>query len=242
MNDDKSGIEHSLRQDQKIKDLTKDISGHIEMERLLRADMANKDVLLQEISHRVLNGFHLVSSMLQLQGRRSPDESVRQQLEIAAQRVRSLALVHRRLYESAKNITSVGAKTYLTGLCQELHDGFCAGKEGHNLSLDVANDIDLPTDTMTVVGLIVAELVTNACKYAYKTDVKGDLSVSLTRNENVYRLVVSDKGVGLPSDFDIEKSRGLGMTIVKAQINELRGTLEIERAEPGTRFIVHFSV
>ncbi len=228
-------------QRQRILDLTEDITGHEETERQLRAAMANKDILLQEISHRVLNSFHLISGLLEVQALKSPDERVRQQLGIAAQRVLSMALVHRRLYETATDIASVNAKTYLTGLCQELRRGFFSGDDNthRTLSLDSVADLDFPTDRMAFIGLAVSELVTNACKYAYRPDERGAVAVELIRKDNEYLLSVDDAGAGLPFDFDPARSRGLGMSIVNMQVRELGGRLEVDRLPPGTRFTIH---
>ncbi len=239
MNDYQGGPDRRAGRDQKIQDLHEDITEHVETERLLRADVANKDVLLQEISHRVLNGFHLVSGMLQVQARKSNDLEVRHQLEIAAHRVLSLALVHRRLYESAIDIKVVNAKKYLTGLCKELRDGFFSNDDNRNLSLDAVEDIEMSTEMMAIVGLLVSELVTNACKYAYGPKEQGTVAVSLIHCDDKYCLTVGDTGAGLPQGFDVDKSKGLGMSIVKAQVRGIGGVLEIENETPGTRFIVH---
>ncbi|MBU0800464.1 MAG: sensor histidine kinase [Alphaproteobacteria bacterium] len=221
-----------------IQDLNADISGHRETERLLRADVAYKDVLLQEISHRVLNGFHLISGMLQIQARRSTDPDVRHQLELAAQRVSSMSLVHEQLYATAKDIMNVNALEYLTALTAELRRGFFSANEWRTLSLDAVADIDLPTDTMAFIGLAVTELVTNACKYAYDIDEPGIITISLMREGDTLRLAVGDDGRGLPEDFDIQRAKGLGMSIIRAQVKEMGGELEVNRQPPGVRFII----
>lgn len=228
-----------IARDQQIVDLNNDITKHKETERVLRADAVYKDVLLQEISHRVMNGFHLISGMLQLQAQLSSDEGVKEQLHVASQRVSSMGLVHRRLYETADDITTVNAKTYLTGLCQELRDGFFSGRDDRILTLQADSDLNLPTEKMAFIGLAVSELVTNACKYAYKKDEPGNIIVVLKKVDDGYRLSVSDYGIGLPVGFDASKSKGLGMSIVRAQVSELHGILEIDTASTGTRFMVH---
>lgn len=233
----------SPTQQQQILDLNEDIIGHRETERQLRADVANKDVLLQEISHRVLNSFLLISGLLEVQALKSTDERVKQQLGIASKRVLSMGLVHRRLYESAETIETVNAKVYLTGLCQELRQGFFSADDNlRTLSLEAVDDINLPTDRMAYIGLIVSELVTNACKYAYKADEAGVVSVALKRQDSEYILSVGDNGSGLAPGVDLNRSRGLGMSIIKMQVSELGGTLKIDTAKSGLRFIIHIPV
>lgn len=103
--------------------------------------------------------------------------------------------------------------------------------------------VRLPTEAVVTVGMMVAELVTNACKHAYRPDEPGCVYVRFERvADGRCRLTVGDNGAGLPGDFEPRSSRGLGMMMVQAQAEQLVGELEIDRAPPGVRFVTTFPV
>jgi len=193
--------------------------------------------LLREIHHRVKNNLQVVSSLLNLQSGRIVDESARALFADSQARVRSIAMLHEKLYRSG-DLARVEMDTYLSDLVSELRRS-----RGLGVTLDVTVDgggISLEIDAAVPCGLIVNELVTNALKHAFLPGARGKLTVGLRRlGAGRLELSVEDDGVGLPAQVDPKKSSSLGMELVHTLTDQLSGTLEIRR-EPCTAFVVSF--
>ncbi len=198
---------------------------------------AQQAVLLREVNHRVANSLQLISSLIELQGRRAAAPEAREMLQRAAERVEAVSLVHRRLYTS-NDVQFVEMDHYLAGLVEELRRATDAGETGHSIEL-TAEPMRVETDKAVPIGLIVNELVTNALKYAYPTGKGGSIRVALTRTgTDALRLVVEDDGIGLPDQPQTTRGSGLGSTIVSAMAKSVRAAVALDRTHPGTRFVV----
>jgi two-component sensor histidine kinase/CheY-like chemotaxis protein len=215
---------------------------HAEGERTkaeLEASNARLQALLHEVNHRVANSLQLVTAFVQLQARNIADEGAKAALADTQRRISAIGQVHKRLYTS-DDVQTVAMDEYLHTLLSELQETWSTPTSRRILTL-AAEPIRFATDRAVAVGVIVNELVSNACKYAYGADSDGEVRVALVRSENGFQLAVEDDGVGLPADGSI-KGTGLGSKLVKAMATTLGSTLEYAEAPRGTRVVVTGSV
>jgi two-component sensor histidine kinase len=206
---------------------------------------AQQAVLLREVNHRVANSLQLITSLIELQARKVTDPIARQMLRQAAERVEAVTLVHRRLY-TGDDVEFVEMDDYLSGLVEELQRATQASEPAGSAPVNrielTAEPIRVETDKAVPIGLIVNELVTNALKYAYPKGIAGPVRVKLQRGSaedgEMLRLTVEDDGVGYPQTDAAPKGSGLGSLIVGSMAQSLRATVALDRAHPGTRFVV----
>ena len=178
----------------------------IEAEEIKDGLLRDNDMLMREVHHRVKNSLQLVRTMLGLQSRTASDET-RAALDSAAARIMSIAAVHHRLYEGG-SVEDADASVYLDGLIHDLRKMLVDLDDGRTIHLH-AQSVMLTADTLTPLGLIVSELVTNAFKHGF-----GDVTVTLRSEEGRLHLVVEDGGPGFPPAS--ETKGGLGMRLVTA--------------------------
>jgi light-regulated signal transduction histidine kinase (bacteriophytochrome) len=190
--------------------------------------LAQKDLLMREVDHRVQNSLQLVSSFLAIQARDAGAGAVADQLLEARSRLSAVALVHRRLYRDDQ-IEVIDLSRYLGELMQDLRASL--GEEwGRHLTLDLA-PVLIPTDRAVSVGLIAAELVINATKYAYPGARGGPIDVVLEQHGHLLRLIVADRGVGKVAGG----SSGFGSRMMTAVVQRIGGTVESQPNDPGLR-------
>lgn len=195
--------------------------------------LAQKELLLGEVNHRIQNSLQLVSSFLGLQARASDDQTLRDSFEEARRRLSAVALVHRRLYR-ADQIENVDLGRYLEELCGEMLDSMgpeWAGK----LTLDIA-PVLIPTDRAVTLGLVLTELVINANKYAYE-GAPGPIEITLEEQGSKFRLIVADHGKGKH-----QPGAGFGSRMMNAMVGQLGGELEFRDNKPGLRAVLTASV
>ena len=198
----------------------------------LRASNARLEALLGEVNHRVANSLQLVSAMVRLQATALTDPSAREALEDTQRRIQAIAQVHRRLYTS-NDVESVDMQEYLGALVDELAETWSTEALPRALSL-AAEPIRLPTDRAVSLGVIVTELVTNACKYAYPTS-GGEVRVVLRRiDDDVFLLAVEDDGCGIPEDA-VPRGTGLGTKLIRAMAQSLQSIVEYDPTHTGVR-------
>lgn len=198
--------------------------------------LKEKEVLLKEIHHRVKNNLQIISSLLNLQLNVISNKETRELVRESQNRVRSMALIHEKLYQS-ENVGQINLEEYLRSLTRDLFRSYSVG--GVTLKLEV-DEIRLDVDTAVPCGLIVNELVSNALKYAFPSGREGQISlkVAMVSHQQV-ALTVSDNGVGLPNDMNLRTSSTLGFQLVHMLVKQLRGTLDIVR-NGGTTFMITF--
>ncbi len=218
--------------------ICEDITSRKRAEDRLVSSLAEKEVLLREIHHRVKNNLQIVSSLLSLQRNRAPDPKAREALEDSQRRIKAIAMVHEKLYTSA-NLAEVGFDDYVKEVASELclfHD--CAGIR---VEFDV-EPIRLNIDTAIPCGLVFNELLTNALKHGFPVSRRGTIRVTLRKIQaDRAELSVGHDGAGTPADFDIKRPRSMGMLLVSSLVSQLGGDLSVED-DDGTRFVVRFSI
>jgi two-component sensor histidine kinase len=200
---------------------------------------------LKEIHHRVKNNLQVISSLLNLQSEHVADDEIRRVLKESQNRVRSMAIIHQRLYQSG-NLAEVNFAGYIKELCSQLLRSYGAASRGISIQTDV-EEIGLGVDKAIPCGIILNELVSNALKYAFPAERGGLLTVQLHAREKEIRLVVADDGAGMPAGLDYRTSDSLGLKLVNMLVDQIAGTLtQAEHTpavdgRPGTRWTIVFS-
>jgi len=203
----------------------------------LRESLAQKEVLVREIHHRVKNNLQLVMSLLNLHARRIRDPRAEAAFAEARSRINALATLHRRLYES-ESLQQVDLRWFLEDLCVELRRGGLAGNRHIELTVHAPDEVIGP-EVAVPLGLLVTEAITNAYKHAFPGREDGRIEVRVTRDSPTsLTLLVSDNGAGYESGHSGEPG-GLGRSLIDAFVRQLRGELEI-KCEQGTQVIVKY--
>jgi two-component sensor histidine kinase len=201
-------------------------------EEALRASNQRLETLLREVNHRVANSLQLVSAFVHLQASALEDESARAALRDTQRRIEAVGQVHRRLYTS-DNVEAVDIAAYLETLVHELQDSW-GGADGARLTLS-ADPVTLSTDRAVSLGVIVNELITNACKYAYAPGEGGEVRISLRRDgDRGVRLVVEDDGRGFEPG-SAAQGTGLGARVIRAMADSLGAEIAYDPAHQGVR-------
>jgi PAS domain S-box-containing protein len=225
--------------DEKTINIIRDITERKKTHDRLVASLKEKETLLQEIHHRVKNNLQVISSLLSLQGHRLAEHEQRAMFQDSQNRIKSMALVHEQLYQSA-DLSTIHFEEYLQKLTAMLFRSY--DNTSRNIRLHIAaKGIVLPVAKAVPCGLIVNELVTNALKHAFSQNRSGTINLEIVAKGNQYRLTVQDDGVGLPEGLDLLRSESLGLQIVQVLVKQLDGEWEIDKKE-GTCFIIHFSM
>ncbi len=214
----------------------RDVTQRNEAEAQIRQSLQEKEVLLKEVHHRVKNNMQVISSLLSLQGEQITDPAALTSFRDSQNRVRSMALVHEKLYRS-ESLASIDFSEYVADLMASLKRSYIMS----DIDLRVeADDLRLGVDMAIPCGLIINELVSNALKHAFKGRKGGMVDVRINRNGKGKTMIrVQDDGNGLPSDFDHRQSNSLGMQLVSMLTEQLGGSLEVNGAV-GTCFTITF--
>jgi two-component sensor histidine kinase/CHASE2 domain-containing sensor protein len=200
--------------------------------------LAEKDVLLKEIHHRVKNNLQTISSLLNLQSGNIKDPDALQLFMETRYRVRSMALIHEKLYQS-HDLSRIDFADYLKALTSGLAGSFTGVASAVRISVDV-EDIMLAVDSAVPCGLIVNELVTNCFKYAFTGGRSGEINVRMQRTADAqFRLSVADNGVGFPKNVNFRETDSLGMQLVTTLTDQLDGNVEMTNGT-GTKFEITF--
>jgi two-component sensor histidine kinase len=204
----------------------------------VRGSLKEKEVLLKEIHHRVKNNLQIISSLLSLQSDRIQDKQVNQLFRDSQNRVRSMALIHEKLYQSS-DLTRIDIKGYIQGLSSYLVRSFAAEARGVTFRVEV-DDISLGIDEAIPCGLMINELVSNSLKYAFSDGRQGEVCIRFHAQEDGrMHLEVSDNGAGLPESIDFRDTTSLGLQLVNSLVNQLDGTIELDRS-CGVEFRITF--
>jgi PAS domain S-box-containing protein len=206
----------------------------------LTATLREREVLLQEIHHRVKNNLQVISSLINMQLRQLEDSGSRDALEECQTRVQAIALIHEKLYQS-KDYSRVPFSEYARGLASNVFRALGVSKDLVTLELDF-EELSLTVDKAIPCGLVLNELITNSLKHAFPDGRRGTVKVILRRDGPAHAVLsVSDDGVGIPAGVDPRNSTSLGMSLVFMLVEQLGGAVDIRRGR-GTELQARFPI
>ena len=205
-------------------------------EAMLRASNERLQTMLHEVNHRVSNSLQLVIALVRMQASSITDKSAKAALQDTQKRIAAIAQVHRRLY-GGQDVDRVEMSEYLEPLIAELEQTWSTPASPRPVRL-VAERVRLNTDRAVSIGIIVNELVSNACKYAYPQNAAGEVRVTLAGDgERRFRLTVEDDGCGMPADPK-PRGTGLGAKLIDAMTRTLQGSLAVDSSARGVKAVL----
>jgi two-component sensor histidine kinase len=208
-------------------------------EEQIKASLKEKEVLLKEIHHRVKNNLQAISSLLYLQSKGVKGKEALEMFRDGQNRVRSMALIHERLYQS-KDLRRVDFAEYVRNPANYLLRSYGVHSNVIQLKVNV-EDVFLGIDTAIPWGVITNELISNSLKHAFPGGRGGEIRIELCAdNDRQLNLMVSDNGVGFPSGLDFRSTESLGLQLVNTIVDQLEGTIELDRSG-GTAFEITFT-
>jgi len=216
----------------------RDITESRRSEEHLRSSVREKEVLLQEVHHRVKNNLQVISGLLDLQSYHITDDRSKEIYKESQNRVLTMALIHEELYQ-AKDLAQVDYGAYIRSLVTNLFTSYAVDPGRIKLTIQ-AEEVQMVVDTAIPCGLIINELVTNSIKHAFPGGKKGEVSILFgQRDEGRYHLEISDDGVGMATNPDAKETSSLGLQLVRLLVDQLSGEMRIEGGS-GTRFVIDF--
>lgn len=211
-----------------------DIIKRRQAETQIKASLQEKEVMLKEIHHRVKNNLQIICSLLNLQSANIEDEQILSLFKESQNRVRLMALVHEKLYQS-EGLERINLREYIQSLATYWQCSYEVAPNTVNINTDI-EDIFLGIDTAVSCGLIVNEMVSNSLKYAFPNREKGTISIrARLTDRDFFSVEYKDNGIGLPPDFDIDGATTLGLQLISSLTEQLDGELEV-RSQNGTGF------
>jgi two-component sensor histidine kinase len=214
-----------------------DITELKDAENKIKASLKDKEVLLKEVHHRVKNNMQIISSLLNLQIDYLNNEDAIDVLKESQNRVKSMAMIHEKLYLS-KDLTEINFADYIQNLVSNLFYSYNI-KESQIKPIIKIEDVNLNIETAIPCGLIINELISNCLKYAFPNQMKGEIIITLKSIEDNFELVISDNGIGLPEKININKIKTLGLLLVNSLTEQIDGKISIYKKN-GTQFKIIF--
>jgi two-component sensor histidine kinase len=208
------------------------------MNTLTKSEQSNtqKTVQLKEIHHRVKNNLQIINGLLFMQFKDNSDEKMKVQLKQSQERIKSMALVHHKLYET-DNTVHVYIKEYIKDLAGDILKTNTPSGKSIQLNIEENEAVNLSLNTSISLGLILNELITNACKYAFANKETGHINITINKKDTGYQLVVKDDGSGLTGDFHQKSS--MGLRLVTNLSKQLGGGAKFENNN-GTLVTINF--
>jgi len=195
-------------------------------------DLREKEVLLREVYHRVKNNLQVVQSLLKMRARTLTAIDAQEAIDAAVQRIQVMATVHERLYQMP-DLASLSLPVYL----RDVVEGAVNSSSVPPNSIDIqfaVDEIPINLDLAIPMGLLVHELVSNCLKHGLEPGKPGMVNVTVLRTAAAVQIVIQDNGRGLPEDFDIKKSKTMGLKLATSLANRLGGQLKFT-SESGCR-------
>lgn len=212
----------------------RDITERKQIEEKLRRSLKEKEVLIRELHHRVKNNMQVMLSLLRLQTRKIEDKKMTEIMKTWQNRLRSIALVHEKLYES-ESLERIDFGSYIQKLITSLFHIFEVKESSIQLDMNVGS-ISLDINNAIPLGLVINELISNALKHAFPEDRKGKIRLDFHKNDkNSYSLIIKDDGVGLPKNIKFQNPQTLGIQLVNDLIDQIEGSIKVSR-RGGTTF------
>ena len=216
-----------------------DITVNKKNEEKVSQSLKEKEILLKEVHHRVKNNMQVISSILNLQSSYVKDEYASSLLKECQNRIKSMAYIHESLYQT-KNFEGVNFSEYISTLSKNLVHTYSVNTKNVKLILNLA-DLFINLDLSIPCGLIINEIISNSLKYAFPSKKGGIIFVNLTVKNKLVNIEIGDNGIGIPSHIDIKQTQTLGLQLVDTLIEQIDGSLKLERTN-GTKFIIKFKI
>jgi len=216
--------------------IIRDLTERQKADEQIKKSLQEKEVLLREIHHRVKNNMQIISSLLNLQIQYEILDETVGVLKESHGRVKSMVMIHEKLYQS-DSFSKINFKEFLPNLVSDIFYsyGIKTGTIGRELDIE---DVNIGIDTAIPLGLIINELVTNSVKHAFPQS-EGTINIKLKSLPEQMVLIISDDGIGLPKNLNIEKTNTLGLQLVNSLVKQIDGEVEICRNN-GTEFKITF--
>jgi two-component sensor histidine kinase len=228
-------ISDRKKAEEQLKRFSEDLEQKVaERTKKLSDSLAERELLLREIHHRVKNNLQIIISLLSLQSRTLHDPDVIAALKESTQRIRAMSMVHEKLY-IGKDFSHIELRNYVTSLANSVVANYQLSPGKVKLEI-TGKDIMLDINTAIPLGLVVNELVSNALKHAFPGERRGTIRIGVLMEGNSLEVTVTDDGVGAPESLDWQNTSSLGLRLVKSLVEQLEGTIEREPAVTGTVF------
>lgn len=218
--------------------IARDITERKLTDEKIKSLLAEKELLLREVHHRIKNNMNTIIGLLTLQALSVEEPSAAAALDDAQNRIHSMMVLYDKLYRS-DDFGALSLKEYLPALIDEIAGNFeIHGTVKFDNNIE---DFDVDTKILFPLGIIVNEIITNAMKYAFSGMDNGLLTISASRTENRALIEIGDNGAGIPDSVDFENSSGFGLSLLTLLTEQIGGTIRLER-ENGTKFILEFDL
>ena len=212
-----------------------------ETNKALKQSLAEKEVLLKEVHHRVKNNLQVISSILNLQSSYTDDPRTIELLKESQNRIKSMSFIHESLYQT-KNFAGVNFKEYVHNLCNNLLFSYYPKGKRVFIEQEIA-DVHLNLDTSIPCGLIINELISNSLKYAFVNQEEGTIHIVVKggtkKEKDLVTITVNDNGPGLPKGLDFEDSPSLGLQLVTVLTKQLNGKITLDNSK-GAKYTLTF--
>ncbi len=216
--------------------IARDVTERMKSDEEIRSSLKEKEVLLQEVHHRVKNNLQFISSLLSLQSKQIKNKEDYKVFKSSQGQIKAMALLHEELYR-AENLENINFEEYTRKLLASLLYSYGARPDAIALRIAVSNTIGL--NKAIPCGLIINELVSNSLKYAFSGKKRGVLQIKFLRSKGRAKLIVSDNGVGIPKGIDFKNTETFGLRLVNMLVEQIDGTIELDRHD-GTKFTIIF--
>ena len=213
-----------------------DISELKKYQNQLQQSLEEKEVLLAEVHHRVKNNLAIITGLLQMENFNVKEESVRKILQNTRMRIMSIAKVHELLYK-AESFNNLKFDSFVTDIINSIKNTKYSNRDiSFRTSID---EVELNVNQAIPFGLIINELLTNACEHAFNSDKKAIINVRMSQNGKKISLIIGDNGEGLPENFSLSDNKSLGFTIINTLTKQLNANFSYE-SKNGTKFKLLF--
>jgi two-component sensor histidine kinase len=210
----------------------------VRVQESIRNSLREKEILLREIHHRVKNNLQIIASLLNLQTDHTDDPKAMEILRESRDRIQTMADIHSMLYQS-KDLANIDFEDYLRQLARSLLRSYQADPEKIAIKIE-AKEILFSIATAVPCSLLINEIVANALKHAFPKGRSGEIRIEMASSGNTITLVICDNGIGIPEQIDFKNTETLGLQLVTALVDQLRGSIEVSR-KGGTQYRIVFT-
>ena len=215
------------------------ISEQKQREEELKASVREKQVLLQEIHHRVKNNLAVISGLLELQMNEHDDPEYRGLVQDSQRRIQTMAIIHEKLYQSER-LSQISMLLYMNDLIEQIGNSFNISRRNIEIETSIA-DVELSINQAIPFALAMNEIISNSLEHAFKGRDKGKLIVNLSYEDGQIRTLIKDNGVGMPEENTEKKGGSLGMTLINALLTQVGAEWEI-KVEDGVTYEITFPI